>query len=404
MPRCAGSRWLNRFSEQAQPELLNLSAPVAEATNDLMHIATRLRLAAIVCALCSMRSLSIAGPKPALSDADTQWLSVTQLLAPAPAPGASVTRTQNGARISAAPPESKATADKKNNDRRSGRKAAAAAAAAFYKQFPNDPRVPEAKKIEALAGLMSIADSDDPNDATAVKVAEAYCKDKSNAAASRFEVALASERVQARAKLGGVYGNNAAELANIAAKLQKEFGDLPDLFQFEANIARNADNATASQLAQAIIQSPHAPDSVVSDARETIDRLNLLGARLHVVLPTADGKGLDLTQQRGKRTLLYIWSAQMSGPFADLTKASAALPSDVEVIYVRAGANAGSVAPIDAPPTPGRQCFDLTGAKSSVLQQLKVQTLPYVFVLNADGTVAGFGPTSQISALVALAR
>lgn len=335
------------------------------------------------------------------NSADYQWRVLTAKIAPRSSPVAAINQTANGVRVVAGPKKTKLELDDSTAQKRTSFIDAASAARAFYRAFPNDARAGEAKKMEVVASLMSVDGIEKSSEISAIKLADDFRKDSANPIDARFAVALLSERVQARAKLGGVFSGNSAELAKIADKLHKEFGDIPPVFRFESSLARTGDNDTAARFAKQILAAPKAPADCRADAQIASDRLNLIGARVDLRLATGDGKGLDLVGRKSGRTIVYLWSVDMIAPFAELAKFGKKLPQDTEILYVRLGANSSSAISSPTPPIAGLQGFELTGAAPTVAQKLKVQALPYVYLLKSDGTVAGFGSPAQLPALLA---
>src|SRR6266498_2666645 len=157
-------------------------------------------LASVICAGAQTSNNPARSP-------ETDWNALVTLMTPVPpvAGSAPVTPVQ---RRNAA------------NEQALRARQASQAARAFYTAYPNHIDAGEARKLEALMALQGVTDNDASGEQSAQQTARAYRENRNNPAAARFEVAVLSERVQARARLGGnVYGNNPAELEGIADRL-----------------------------------------------------------------------------------------------------------------------------------------------------------------------------------------
>lgn len=255
--------------------------------------------------------------------------------------------------------------------------------------------------------LQGITDSDAAYEQAAKKVANDYRNDKSKATADRFDVALVAERVSARANLGGkIYGNNPAELEKIADRLLVEFGKIPEVYYYYAEVARSADMATANRVANKLIEASGVPAEAKAEAQEIKARYDAIGKPLAIRLKATDGTTLDLSEQAGKITILYVWSAYSgNSALQGLLPLKKTLPIGAQIVYLALGGSGEQIKTWEsAAALPGRFCLEPMGINSSALAPLMVRHAPYVYVLDRAGRLHGFGPVSDVVALVAAAN
>lgn len=286
---------------------------------------------------------------------------------------------------------------------------AAQAAKAFHLEFPNSFYAPEAKKTSALGGLLGVTDGDPAQESLALQAADAYRSDKSNPIKSRFEVAVLAERMRARgASSGKIHSNNTRELTKIAQKLHLEFGDIPEVFAFYMSVARSADMTDAPALATKVLQSSStAADHAKSEAQSVIARHALLAKPLRWKLTElGQTTPLDLSEQKGKPTVIYLWSYREDAvPFPGLVAHKGAIGGGTRIVYLTLNATAEQVKEAKAKaPVPGVHCYEPRGAIGPTAEQFHARHFPYVYVLNKAGELIGYGPLAELPNLLALAN
>lgn len=281
----------------------------------------------------------------------------------------------------------------------------AAAARTFYQTYPADKNAGAAQKLEAVLSLQGVVNGDPAYEQAALTLAQGYRQNPEIPAKDRFEVALLAERVQARQKLGGrASGFIPAEMEKIADKLRGEFGSTPEVYDFYVAVARSGDMATGKRIAQNVLAWP-ASAPAKAEAAQILERSALLNTRLAIKLKRTDGQQVDLAQQSGKMTLVYLWSPRSTNALGPLKSYAKSLPSGTQIIYVGVGASAVQVqAAQTSAPVPGTFCLEEKGVTGPTLDALHVRHLPYVFVLSPSGTLAGYGPASELTNLVAVAN
>ena len=129
----------------------------------------------------------------------------------------------------------------------------------------------------------------------------------------------------------------------------------------------------------------------------------LVGRRLTSSVTTLDGKSIDLGRLSGSPALICVWSTTNPGTIEALAKVPPGQIKNFQVLYFAPGANAEQLKALQTTPgAPGILCYQPIGAKRRLTDELRVQQLPYVFVLNGSGVVVGYGPADQTAALLAL--
>jgi hypothetical protein len=194
------------------------------------------------------------------------------------------------------------------------------------------------------------------------------------------------------------------EKEKIAEAVRAELGHTPELHAYYAEVARSADMFTAKRIAANLLQWPAAP-KVRTEAQAIMDRDALLGQRLNLRYTALDGSLIDLAQTGGGVTVVYAWAPSAGTEMLkSLTRYQNSVPPGVQFVYLALGGSAKDVAALSATaPIKGRFSHQTGAAVSAALRALKLTTVPYLFVLNKDGHLAGFGPVSEFTGLLALA-
>ena len=329
--------------------------------------------------------------------ADQQWADVASLAAPA-----GVAKTANGKKRT----NDEIKADIKQQAARS--RQAAQSARDFYTQFPGHPKAAEAKKTEALASLRGVETDNATQIQSALSIAQAFRANSSLAAADRFDVALAMDRLKLSLEIKQRRATDQpASWRKLADDLRKEFGDLPALQSYLMDIARTADGATAVELATSVKGSTAASKETKDRAQAILDRAALVGRKVVLKLATTDGSPVDLEQTRSKPAVVVAWSPSEGDALMGLLQYQKQL-QNADIIYVGLG---GSVADLSAAKQqfvrlPGAYCHAPGGVGSRrAIDALKLQyaPLPRVYVLDRGALVLGSGSFSDLPALLAKA-
>lgn len=279
---------------------------------------------------------------------------------------------------------------------------AAASAHAFYTNYPSDSRAAAAQKIEALSTLE--AAELDPTDyqAAAVALATAFRNNTSLAINDRIDVAFACDTMLL--PLGGkTLVDNGPAYAKLVDNLYAEFGPQDRIFNLYVGVMESVDEPTALAVANKLV-ALNAPPFAVTPAQSVIVRSTLIGKPLNLSLVTYGGHPLNLAAPAGEPTVIFFWSnANGLSHLATFNQYTAPIPSGMRVIYVCLQANMSAIAAAEAQaPLPGIYCFQQSGMDTRDEASLGLLRLPYAYVLDKNGNVAGYGRPEDLPALFAV--
>jgi hypothetical protein len=279
---------------------------------------------------------------------------------------------------------------------------ASQAAHSFYTTYPTDARAAQAKKIEVLSALQSVQLGGTAYQSAALALASAYGADASNTTHDRFDVALTVQTLSLPAILKGqVLGDNGPVYQKLADTLYAQFGDINDSYYLYLNVMRTTDLSTSVATAQKIL-GMNAPTWAKAEAQIVLNRYALLGKPLNLTVTTYGGWPLNLRTPRGKPTVIYFWSNKTgTDQLGLLKKFATSIPANAGVVYFCLEADLTKVkAARSAAPLPGIFCFEQSGLNSPEETYLGVLQLPYVYILNSQGVLTGFGRIQDLPALI----
>lgn len=328
------------------------------------------------------------------SGGDSHWASLQTLTKSSPANAVS-----DGAKAGGNDQKSKVAAQAER------KRQAAQSAKDFYTNYPDHANAEEARKIEAIGELRGVKEGDDAQEKKAISIAKTFRDNRGHSVNARTEVALAMDRLELSRKIKArTVADRPTEKEKIAEAVRAELGHTPELHAYYAEVARSADMFTAKRIAANLLQWPAAP-KVRAEAQAIMDRDALLGQRLNLRYTALDGSLIDLAQTGGGVTVVYAWAPSAGTEMLQsLTRYQNSVPPGVQFVYLALGGSAKDVAALSATaPIKGRFSHQTGVAVSAALRALKLTTVPYLFVLNKDGHLAGFGPVSEFTGLLALA-
>lgn len=281
----------------------------------------------------------------------------------------------------------------------------AQAARDFYTRFPTEANAVQARKIEATAALNGLKSATPAQAQAALRVAGDFRHNQGNPPEDRFDVALAMDRFQSTKAQGGrPLHKHPQAYEKLADKLRAEFGDRPEVFRLYAGIANQIETEAAHSLAKRIIQMP-AKAHIKSQAQDIIERHALLGHRLDLQLTTIDRRPVDLKNLVGGPTVLYVRSVGAGNPYGGLAALRKSVPVGTQWVYLFLGQPLASVtAAKGLAPYAGSICHEPLETMQRVDERLNLRTSPYVFVLNRQGLLSGYGPVDELATLLAAAN
>jgi hypothetical protein len=330
--------------------------------------------------------------KSGANDADSRWASLQAAVKISPGNSANAAKGSDEQKTQIA-----TLADKS--------RATAASARDFYTKYPTHAKANEARKIEALAELRGVKSTDETQQKQALTIGKAFRSDHRQSLDARTEVALAMDRLELSEKIRRkAVSDRPVEKEKVADGVRAELGHTAALHAYYVEVSRNADMFTGKRIAQNLLQWP-TDAKTKKEAQTIVDRSSLLGTRLNLMLPSAETGPVDLAKQSGGVTVLVVWApAGGEKALKSLEVFRNSIPPGVQFVYLALGGTAKEIATLQsAAPIKGRFCHQTGPAVSPTLSALKLTGMPYIYVLNREGKVAGFGPFGELTSLLALA-
>ncbi|HEX2852806.1 MAG TPA: hypothetical protein VHO24_06175 [Opitutaceae bacterium] len=310
-------------------------------------------------------------------------------------------------RAAASPASDKSEPNKKGPSSKAEREAKAKAlvevanqARGFYAAFPSHSKASAAKKLEVTSLLDAVDLGAVSEEARATQLGTAYRNDHSHSETDRFHVArqmmeleVEKKKLRAEARMD--------EIDRQADALLPEFPGNAGVFRLYLEVVENGSEATARQVASKILSSSSAPATVKDQARTVIERYDLVGKSVALDFVSESGTAFKLADKRGKIVIAYVWSGATRASEAAFASITKAIKPEHEVVGINVDKDvAKAKATIAQEKPPGLQYVDERGLGSPVATQLKVVDVPCVYVFKANGELAGFGSTGQLSKLL----
>jgi hypothetical protein len=347
----------------------------------------------------ALLGLLLALPLGAKDEAEREWDDVARLRREAGPPARS--------RPVDPVPADRAEADRRRRAQEDGARRfreLARTAREFAARHGSHPRAVDAAKVAILADLEGILPRDARHAADARSAAEAFRRNPRHPAAARAEVALALEQREiSRCTLGRPWHAQPVLAEGMLDRLRVEFGDRAELWQAGLTLAEGAACDAGREAAQRVYQAPGAAPGLRAAARLVLERYALVRQPLALTLTPAGGRPTALERLAPERTVLCFYDAERQplGP-PGLHALAERPPSRVRWIYVAVGRSAPVPKGARARPRPnGVLCLEPAGWRSPVVSTLRINQLPYAFVLDERQRVSGYGRLSEIPALLA---
>lgn len=343
--------------------------------------------------------LCLALPVAAKDEAEREWDHVARLRREASRPA----RPRPVDPV----PADRAEADRRRREQEEGARRSrevARTARDFAARHGSHPRAVDAAKVAILADLEGILPRDARHAADARSAAEAFRRNPRHPAGARAEVALALEQREiSRRTLGRPWHAQPVLAEGVLDRLRGEFGDRAELWRAGLTLAEGAACDAGREAAQRVYQAPGASPGLRAAARQVLERHALVRQPLALTLTPAGGRPTTLERLAPARTVLCFYDAERQplGP-PGLHALAERPPSRVGWIYVAVGRPAPVPKGARARPRPdGVLCLEPAGWRSPVVSTLRINQLPYAFVLDERQRVSGYGRLSEIPALLA---
>lgn len=344
-------------------------------------------------------SLLLALPVAAKDEAEREWDDVARLRREAG-------RTTRPRPVDPVPAD-RAEADRRRREQEEGARRfreVARAAREFASRRGADPRAADAAKVAILADLEGILPRDPRHAADARSAAEAFRRNPRHPPAARAEVALALEQREiSRRTLGRSWHAQPVLAEGMLDRLRGEFGERPELWRAGLTLAEGTSCDAGREAAQRVYQAPSAPPALRTAARQVLERYALVHQPLTLTLTPAGGRPTALERLAPQRAVLCFYDAERQplGP-PGLHALAERPPARVGWIYVALGRPAAVAKGARVRPRPeGVLCLEPAGWRSPVVAALRLNQLPYAFVLDERQRVSGYGRLSDIPDLLA---
>ncbi len=357
-------------------------------------------LACLTTSVCWAQGLGnsdlVKGTVGAVTTADARWSGITAALTPA-----------GKAKVSISPGRSDLTEAKTAIVLQADKaRQVAADAKAFYTEFPLHPNAETARKIEVISELHGVKDGDAVQLKKAQDLATTFRKDTARPLGARTEVALAADRLALSQKIKAKQvADRASEKEKLADAIRAEFGQSPELISYYSEVARSADMFTGKRIATNLLLWS-SDKKVRSEAQLILDRNALIGQKINLPLNSAQTGPVNLSQATGTPIVLFVWTTTSGeNMLKSLDRFQNSLPAGVQFIYLALGGNAKEAeAMAGAAAMRGRFYHQPANTFGPTLAALKVKNVPYIFVLDREAKVVGYGPVGELTNVLSLAR
>jgi len=277
---------------------------------------------------------------------------------------------------------------------------AAVKAREFQIKFPNDPNLPEVRKLEVMSLLRAASAGETSHEADAQRLAQMFISDARNTRRDRYLVAARSKQLLVEKAV--TRGRSAAilEAEKVATELYASFPDVPDVYNHFIGLANIAEPQKARRIAADILKKD-APDKVKWHAQLVLDRLNLPGSSPQIKFLATNGQEFDLAKHRGTTVVVYFWASRASAVEATEAIRTAAREGKATFVGVNLDIDPGPVRlGFGGEPMPGLQRWEPQGIRGGVTRQLCVERVPSVYVFDGNGELHGFGSASKVNELL----
>jgi hypothetical protein len=271
---------------------------------------------------------------------------------------------------------------------------------AFYQGHPDHKNAIAARALEVTALIDAVQAGEVSEEPKALRLGMTFRNDKQLPEAQRFQVAARMMHLAVAKKNPRTDAERLAEYENQADNLLAEFPQNREVYAIFLGVVRNAPEAVARRAARKLILGP-APEDLKEQAQSVIDRYDMVGKRVDLEFATATGSNFDLASHKGNIVVVYTWSARTPAYKSAFRVAAAAAEKGHLVVGVCVDTDpkaANELVSRENPP--GVQYADARGLASPVAVRLRILDDPCIYVFDANGTLAGFGPTAMLGELL----
>ncbi len=249
-------------------------------------------------------------------------------------------------------------------------------AQAFQKEFQDDPRAGQARKIELASMLRRQGASGQKLQPVEDAAIDNYIKSPAISAADRYDISALSKEI----RMGHVEVKNIDEAralrARDARELAQEFPGDPRGYGYLLATARSLPSAQAREIASLLLDG-NAPEKIKNGTRSLLAQKNMEGKPLRIT-------GLDIDAHRGHPVIIYTWSIRRPD-IVGFFKRYNNLPG-IRLIGVNVDSDVdGAKQFVKKYQLPGDQYYDAGGMSGPIASALHIQSLVSVYIVDAEG-------------------
>lgn len=272
----------------------------------------------------------------------------------------------------------------------------------YVRRNPHRPESREAKRLEALALTHAAWAGDESRKARREGLVAEVRGDRTLPARDRSMLAAYADNLAVRRRQGLSREARLEAFEVVARNLIREFPDVPDGYESLFGIASSRSEQAAVGVAEELLASP-APEHVKQRAAALLQRHSMLGQGIAEALATAPPEARATFEPlRGRRVVIYSWTARSPASVALAKKLAQELPADIGLVGVSLDKDVEAVkAMVESEGWRGAHLFDSAGPQGSTAMALALDGAPLVLVIDAGGLVVSVAGHRDVAKTIA---
>jgi hypothetical protein len=264
--------------------------------------------------------------------------------------------------------------------------AAADTAKGFYTTYPDHPKAEEGKKHEVHALTLAVQAGNATVEGRLNAAVESIRADKT--ISTKFKAQAISAYAFHQAMRGKkTKAERFAAIEQVARNLAADFPDQPQGYESLLTVALAGDDeANVRSIAAELLSSP-SPESVKTNARALLGRLDLVGKPIAAEFDGADVKIAKAATKAGRATLIYTW-ASWSPSSLDLAAKLKKRGVNANVVALNLDEDTKAAEAIALKEgLLGTAVYDERGREGALAQRLSIKTAPQVIIVDDEGVI-----------------